>query len=503
MRPFVTIAGIFIIFLCVPIAGASEVALTTPQSEYYFPTGREAVIPFTIVSTYDHDITGTLTRTEILMGPENGGAQTAGVHSQAFSAFTEMRTVSLPVGTSDVPAEYLLTISFDYQEGGDRRSSLGGIAVHFVMDAGNTGNNQDTLVSTDNGITSAGAPSGSPAPATKSPDQDLQARLQNNQMPQDIALLKNTLGQERNVSGSDTDSLRAYVLSDPIVLSINQTLAGAGFSLENADFRPVSASSGSFTLTYKSGTKTVQVSGPVQDTRVGFAEEISNSAVPLPQPLEDNTTFRQYGNSMAEAGFTVSRTRINVTPGWDTINLSYTNQGGRIVRFNAQVEGGTVVAAEGESPEDPLAPILPVISFGAILLISAGIWYLARTHNGGVPLPAPLPPGPEPQESYRKIASRLLDEAEREAAGGSWPEAYRKTGRAVRVFVSHERGDGRETTSTEVERFVRPSADSAGIGYILERCRIVGFARGTPNPAELRKMIKDIRVLLKEELVAG
>src|SRR5271169_5175021 len=60
---------LLVVFFFTTAVSAAEVTLSTPRSEYYVPTGEEAVIPLTIVSTYDHDITGTLKQSIVLVNP--------------------------------------------------------------------------------------------------------------------------------------------------------------------------------------------------------------------------------------------------------------------------------------------------------------------------------------------------------------------------------------------------------------------------------------------------
>ena len=110
---------------------------------------------------------------------------------------------------------------------------------------------------------------------------------------------------------------------------------------------------------------------------------------------------------------------------------------------------------------------------------------------------------PPSSRAPREVASELLDEAERDAARGRWPEACRKTGRAIRIVLSHEIGHGEELTGGELERLIGTSAvNSAGdtekIRGILDRCRIVGFAKDTPGPGEFREMMQYSRTLMNE-----
>ncbi|MDD1693578.1 MAG: hypothetical protein LUQ71_02520 [Methanoregula sp.] len=483
-----------ILLLLLPVS-AAEVSLSTPQRDYYVLTGGEAVIPLTIVSTYDHDITGTL---KTVMVPAGSRSRDTSVQDRSFSAFTETRTVSLPVGRSDTPADFLLTVLFSYPEEDGRTSTLGGITIHFVTSTDNVPAEQDPVTSTDTTDPATGtSPEGSTSrekPQENSPAE----KLQNSQQAQDMPALKNQMAKESNQSGDTKDELLRSIRADPLVMSLDRSLSGAGFSLNNTDIIPVTNRSGNFILTYSSGPKNAVITGVIRETRVLFAEESSDVTIPLPDLLPENATYNEYGSRVAEKGFLKSRTRINVTPGAETVNLTYANAKNRIIRMNAQLENGTVVAIIGESPEDPFASVVPVIAAISVILIIAGIWYLARTHRNDIP--ASVIPVLEmgPGKTFREITLGLLDEAELDAARGSWPEAYRKTGRALRIFLSHEISSGDELTSGELEPLIGSFTGDAGqVRFVLDRCRTVGFAKDTPEPGELFDMIRSVRALLR------
>lgn len=488
------------IFLVISCAGAAEVTLTVPQRDYYARPGESATIPVTILSTYDHDVTGTLKQVMVPVGAGTAGPGDATMQSAELAAFTEQRTVPIATRTSATAGDYLLTLLFSYPDGGGRTVVLDGIRVHFITNPDKQSPQPEPVKGTDIKDPAAAPSSAGSSPEEKTVSATPQGTPFVSQEAQDTSALKEQLARESNGTQDERDERERYIFADPLVIGRDRSLKGAGFALNRTDISPLPNNSATFVLTYASGARTSAVRGYLEDTRVLFAEESAKGAVPLPDALEGNASFREYTNRTAEYAFTRSETRINATPGRETVNLTFTNPAGRTLRFDAQVENGTIVALEGESPEDPLAPFIPLLSLAVLFAISGGIWHLARTHRAEVPVPAPAVPLPEPQEPCRRIVTRLLDEAERDADGGAWAEAYRKTGRAVRVFVSHETGDGKEMTSTETEHLAGSTTDSGeGIRYILERCRIVGFAKGAPDPAEFRKMVQDIRAFLEEE----
>jgi len=479
---------------------AAEVALSTPQSEYYVLTGEEATIPLSLGSTYNHDVTGTL---ELAMTPVHAGtagSRGASMQTRTFSAFTEPRTVSLPVGKSDTPAEYQLTVTFRYQEGGMRMSTLGGIVIHFVASMEDVPANQELVAGTDTvdvaGAVSPGGSTASENPVTAS----AAAALQNSQMTQDTTALQNQIARESNQSVDAETELLGYINADPLVASLDDSLTRVGFTRQIPEVIPVSNRSGSFLLTYSSGTMTAVIKGTLRETRVMFAEESSTVPVPLPVALTDNTTYREYGSRIAETGFTLNQSRINVTVSEETVDLTYSGYGNRLLHMKAVLQNGTVISVVGDDPADPSATLVPVVGISSVLLISAAIWYLARIRPADRVAPNDTVREPDHPIHPREIAARLLDEAERDAARGIWPEAYRKTGRAIRIVLSHEIGDSDELTTGELERLINsPAVQQDDLRWVLNRCLTVGFAREIPDPGEFQDIITCTHRLLDSD----
>lgn len=497
MKLFVVLSLIVLVGIS-PVT-AAEVALSTPQSEYYFLTGGDATIPLTIASTYTHDVTGTLEQAMVPVYSGTAGSRGASMQVRAFSAFTEERTVTLTAGRSDTPAEYLLTITFRYQEGGMRVSTLKGIVIHYVASMENAPANQEPVAGMDTEDDSVGASPAGSVPPEKTVTASPVAALQNSQMAQDATALKNQIARESNRSGDAETELLGSVVADPLVASLDRSLTGAGFTRGNTEVIPVSNRSGNFLLTYTSGTKTAILRGTIRDSHVPFAEETSGVPVPLPDALTDNTTYREYGSRIAEHGFTLNQTRINVTPDRKTVDLTFSGPG-RMLHMKAVLQNGTVTSVVGDDPDDPFAGVVPLVGLFCILLISAGIWYLARIRPADRTDPDDTVREPDPPVSPRQIAARLLDEAERDAARGIWPEAYRKTGRAIRIVLSHEIRQGNELTNSEVEHLIGPDAgNTVKIREVLDRCQAVGFAKDTPRPGEFSVLIGFARTLLDED----
>jgi hypothetical protein len=482
---------------CVPGAWADQVNLSTPQAEYFFPVGNEAAIPVTIASTYDHDITGTLS---LSMAPEYAGTaatQNESTRERAFSAFTDSRTVSLPIGESDVPADYLLSVSFMYNENGERSATLPGITIHFVTKPEAPPAGETSLFSTDSATVSSGSSSSSgQSPATNPGSSDTLAALVNNQVPQDTRALQAEIQDELNRSGQEQEELMGYIAADPVVSSLNQSLVSAGFTPGQAEVFPASNRSGSFSLSYVSGKKSAVISGLVNDSRVRFAQEFSHDPVPLPDPLRGNASYQDYQNQATMAGFTRNQTTINATPDNENVDIALAGPGNRILHATATIRNGTVTAFAGDSPDDPLAIAGPAIALAVVILLCAGIWYFARFHE----IDHAGQEDPAPPELPRDVAWRLLEKAESEAAQNRYPEAYRTTSRALRIYLAGTRGNGKELTSHELWQIIPADAeDTVKIRWVLERGEAVGFAKDIPDPGEFREMVHSSRRVIKKE----
>lgn len=489
-------------FVIVPIS-AAEVTFSTPHTEFYVLTGEEGSIPLTIASTYDHDVTGTLEMIMTVANSSGGEVSPAkSVQAREFAAFTGERTVTLSIGKSDSPGDLLLDINFDYAEGGGRTVALHGIIVHFVAGIEDTGEDSGPLVSTEmaNPNAGQGQGQGGTAPTTNQQAGDPEAVLQNNQMAGDISALREQLAEEMNRSRMREDELLGYVMADPLIRSLVEPLEDAGFTVVETDITPVTNVSGDFLLTYASGREGAMIQGSLRDREVLVAEESSDALVPLPGALQDNTTYQEYGGRVAENGFVRSRTVMNATPDKMAVDLTYVNTQDRAIHLRATIINGTLTEIEGDNPDDPWSFAASFLPFMMVLLISAGIWYLARTWPDNPPHALEDSGESRSSMTHREAVLQLLDEASEDAAGGSYASAYRKTARALRVYLSHEAGDGRELTNDESERLIGCyAANREKIQTLFDGCRRVGFAKATPDPGELQEMIRFTRALVSEK----
>jgi len=226
---------------------------------------------------------------------------------------------------------------------------------------------------------------------------------------------------------------------------------------------------------------------------VPFAVETSQDPVPLPDPLTGNASYTEYTRTVAAAGFSLNRTTINATRDREEIDLAFAGPDNRIIHATAVLRNGTVTAFTGDCPGTLPAFAGPALALAVVILLSAGIWYFARFREK-LPPPSVTPTSKETRED---AAWRLLAEAEAEARRDRYPEAYRRTGRALRICLSCTIGDRKELTKGELERLIATvPGEAETIRRVLERCEAVGFAKDAPDPAEFQELARCTRQIL-------
>jgi hypothetical protein len=495
------IAGLFIIvviFLGIPSVAADGVNLSIPQDIYYFPVGMQAALPISIESTYSYDVTGTLSVTTV---QENEASENESIRSQALSAFTDERTVMINMGESDVPADYRVAVIFTYGNGGQHSVTLPRLTVRYVTNPQTPAPDQIPLFGTDTLPSSSGStPFGNSPLGQGSSNRPIvpnnpDAAIINAQIPQDSQAFKSEIERKLQQSAANQEELMGYIGADPLVGALNSSLTGAGFKPGPVNLNPASNQSGRFSLTYLSGKSAATISGIINNTHIPYAEESSHEPVPLPDALTANATFQEYVNGIASDGHLRNQTLINLTPDLETVTLVYADPDNHQVRAVALIRNGTVSAFTGDRPDETMAILGTVSAVVVVILLSAGIWHFARKRD-------PVPSRPVEQVrllSPKEVALHLITEAEQDAARNQYPEAYRKTGRALRIFLSHTIGDGTELTTGELEMLIAAFVEEREkTRRVLDRCTAVGFAKDTPDAGEFQEIIGYCREVLRE-----
>lgn len=504
--PILLLIGLIILPVC-----AAEITLSSERNEYYIPLGEVAEIPLTAISSYDRAIDGTFRFTTVEQ-LQNAGMAMMSTQNQAYSHTLKpgVSNLSFSAGASDVEKNMRVQVSYDYSDPSPIQVTLPEIVLHFVVQPPPSGGTQSPVSSTS-------SPSSGNVPATSSiqiiqqsvnvqqqPGRsgNLQQAISNNQMPQDANALKEQLRKEAARKEQDKTRFDENLDSDPLMKSVNESMAADGFFRTSRVTNPESADSGSFVTEYQnSAGESASVAGNMENGVIPSLTETSAASLNVTAPLESNTTYQSMTQKLRDQGFSRNQTYLNISAGGATINLTYQNMQGKRVFINATSEQGNLTRLTMEAEPEAQADYLPVIAIcilGAVIVI--GIWIIIRRYRRPGKRMNVLPGYPSIQKKpfdHRKAATDLLALAESAFREKRYTDAYGMAGQALRLFLSWEYGARHEMTNEEMIAFLRiRNRDYHQVQSILDRCSDIEFAKGATDEGEFFSMLEYIRRLI-------
>jgi len=488
---------------------AAGLTLSAGQKDYYFVVGNTAQIPILVSNTNDHAIPGMMRVTTTESSSGLGLSMSSSYsQSQSYAAPQGDSTVTVDGGTSNAEKSVVYSISFDYSDPSPQSQVLEDITVHFVADPSKAKNTKQQVVS--QGGTPDQGNSGLSSSSYQLMQQMMQQTsgmspqqsLQESQMPQDTAALKQQLQAEQARAQADKEEFLKNLHNDTTYRAVNQSLTDQGYAASKMDANPKSGNTGTFSSTYSKATgEQVSVSGSLRN---GTATEITEqSAAPVlpPGPLVQNSSYQESGRGLENGGYQRSMTRIKNTPAGITVNQSYQDEAGKQAHLNATSAGMNVTSVTVEKEPVSAGYLLPVIAVIIIVILALAGYLIYRKYWKPRTPVAPAPVAYQPKVmDYRKEAELHLREAEKLASRQQYREAYGTAGQALRLFLSYRFGTGAEMTNTEVIDLVTGSGRKiAGIGHLLDRCSLVEFAKAEPEPGEFVQFSGTIRNILRAE----
>jgi len=496
-----------ILLLCflLPAVPAAEITLTSGQQDYYFPTNATGEIPLAVENGFSEEVPGTV------LFSTNARLQKTGVvlintQNRVFPQTVPAghSFLNLTMTPSTVPREYSVHVSYYYTLPAPVNVSMPELRVHIVADPGSAGNIPSPVSSTSRPETGTIPSSSSVAfmeqavgtreqmgldgsgnisSANGRPQAETEAARQQNQQVK--------AAREREQVEFDQ-----RLENDPLFISMNASLSADEFTLRSRDTQPASNTTGTFSLLYLKGAEDqVVVQGSMEGGTIPFVLETANAPITSDPALSANTSYQSFRQTLANEGYRHKETILNRTPDRSSVTVLSTGTWEEIAYVNATIRDGSVtrVTLEHNAREWPF-PIylLPVLALGVV-----GIWLFyrrrQRTVVGGSAIISTLKP-----VNHQDEVNEILMAAERAFGLQHYPEAYGLAARALRVHLSHEFGDGREVTVTEIIAFLSLQGhETRDIIPVLDRCSDVAYAKGEPGEEEFFSMVRRIREIIR------
>jgi len=535
------LALIFIIFMgFFQAVYAQDILLSTNQTDYYFKTGENAIIPIEINNTYGKQISGILQYT-ISQLIKQGNIQLSNYNTEkkSLSINEENNKISLDVGKSDTTANFTVNLGFNYNENGNRIVPLGPIIIHFVSDESQKNTHQQNKMQS------------SSQPSTQSNQQDIfsqqqqqmeqklnellgnqsdlfsqqqqqmeqklnellgnqqnqsqnqQQQLQNNQLAQDSNALKQQLDRQVQKQEQIKKEFEQKLFSNNEFLNRHQNLLKNGYNINASNLNAKSNDTGSFDIKYNNTTgKWATLQGNMKNgTMTNINEQSQDKQEKLLEKLKQNKSYQQFNSKLLTEGFSQNDIAFEANGNVTNVILKYEDQ----KQANATIMANFVndeirqVTLEDRN-SNPLNLMLLIII--DVTVVSAVCIYFAikkfKNKKSFTIIDTQLNPK---LKSFDHVieSKKLIDEAIQYHDKGHYKEAFGTAGKSIRLFLSHDAGIKREITSEELIRLI--PKDNYPINDIRECLKVtdlVEFAKLKATDYDFKKIISLFNKLINQ-----
>ena len=534
------IALIFIIFMgFFQAVYAQDILLSTNQTDYYFKTGENAIIPIEINNTYGKQISGILQYTiSQLINQGNIQLSNYNTEKKSLSINEENNKISLDVGKSDTPSNFTVNLGFNYNENGNRIVPLGPIIIHFVSDESQKNTHQQNKMQS------------SSQPSTQSNQQDIfsqqqqmeqglnelfgnqsdlfsqkqqqmeqkldellgnqqnqsqnqQQQLQNNQLAQDSNALKQQLDRQVQKQEQIKKEFEQKLFSNNEFLNRHQNLLKNGYNINASNLNAKSNDTGSFDIKYNNTTgKWATLQGNMKNgTMTNINEQSQDKQEKLLEKLKQNKSYQQFNSKLLTEGFSQNDIAFEANGNVTNVILKYEDQKQANATITANFVNDEIrqVTLEDRN-SNPLNLMLLIII--AVTVVSALCIYFAikkfKNKKSFTIIDTQLNPK---LKSFDHVieSKKLIDEAIQYHDKGHYKEAFGTAGKSIRLFLSHDAGIKREITSEELIRLI--PKDNYPINDIRECLKVtdlVEFAKLKATDYDFKKIISLFNKLINQ-----
>ena len=529
-----TLAILLLAFLGIlRVVYAQDILLSTNQTEFYFSTGENAIIPIQINNTYGKQISGSLQYTmSQLINQGNVQLSNSNTEEKSLSIDNESSKVFLNLGKSETPSDYSVNVNFNYNVNGDRIVSLGPISVHFVSnDSKNTQGNAK--------MQSSSKPNNHQPQANQQQDlfsqqqemqqqlnemlgnqQDLfsqqqkqmqqqlnemvgnlqnqtqnrQQQLQNNQLSQDSNALKHQLEKQVQKQEQVKNEFERKLFSNNDFLNKHQKLLQDGYTINNSDINPVTNDTGTFNIKYNNTNgKWATLQGSVKNgTLARVNEQTQVGQEKLLGYLKQNTQYQQFNSKLLKEGFSPTNTTFLARENQTDIILKYANNKDENATIAANFLNDNLRQVTLKGGDSSQFYLIPLLIFLAIM-VSVFLVYIVVKKINKKDKPfvnSSLSSKPETLD-YIVVAKKLISEAIEHHDKGQYKEAFEIAGKSLRMFLNGDAGIKKEITHQELVQLIQnnnmfPLDDIRDCFKIID---LVKFAKFEPAESDFRKII--------------
>jgi len=494
---------LFLLVIPFPLVFAEDLVMYVDQSEYYFKVGEDAVIPLEIENNYGRQISGMLqyTITQQVM-QSNTQISSSNTQASTFTINDGNQTGSLNFGTSTSSSTLTVNLNFIYNDDGNQMNvSFDPITIYFVSDESQKNNEQNRMQSSSQQSSSQNNPPNQQQSLQQKLDelmnqqspqaQDLQQRLQNNQLAQDSNSLKKEIQQQLQEENNLKKEFEKQLVSNEDFQKSHQQLLQQGYNATNANLNPISTSTGDFEVDYENEQgKWAKVQGSmVNGTLTDIQNQTQEQQDSLLSKLRENSTFQEYEKQLASEGFTEQSLEFTFDKNMTSISLEYQNKEFQTATINAEFENDELMKVHLEKPPKDysyLYPFLMVIPVGIFLYVLYKKLKIKKKASVKPVISKSLPK----KFDYILASNNLIQKAKDDFQEKQYKDAYEKVNQAIRLFLSYDLKLNKEITNEVILlHLVNTKYSVNNIERCFKLCSLVEFAKHNPDKKEFDEMI--------------
>ncbi|MCK5216174.1 MAG: hypothetical protein KAJ93_00195 [Methanosarcinales archaeon] len=472
---------LLIIVLLIPTAYATDIVLSVNQSDYYFLTGDEAVVPLVMDNTYGKSVNGQLSYTITQQINQQGFQYTSSnTQSTSFSVDEGTGTINLGFGTSDTPMTMNVGLTFSYTEKEHREVTLQDIKLHFVSQSSEIKNEQNSMQSSSQTVDEKNQQHDPSSDSNQQPSQpNPQELLQNNQISQDSSALKQQIEQQAQQQQQlNEEFLRQLALNEEFVV-MHQELQQQGYNVSSASVNPTANNSGTFEINYEKedGDRAV-LEGEMQNGKMKeLQKQTSRDQRDLLELLSQDKRFKEYEAQLTDEGYMQQNIDFSQEGNTTNIQLQYSNEDNSTAVISAQIIDNTVDTVELYKEDDSMVPLWFWLLLLVFITITGYLIYKINLKKPDNTDEAKSALKEQPFD-YTSAAEKMIAKAVECFENGEYKESYGKAGQALRLFISYENKLNKELTNDEVIDYLKEH----GMKYeqveeCFELCSLVEFAK--------------------------
>ncbi len=298
---------------------AGDITFKVNQSDYFFLTGQNAIVPIEMNNTYGMPMSGMFTYT-LTQEVRQGGMfySSSNTQTKSFNVPDGDTIQYFGFGSANSPTTIKADFRFDFNDGSDDRFvKLDTITIHFISNSSQqnqqqtqssqsqqqSGQQQSSQKQSQSSQSQSQQQSSQqnikPLQSTQSPSQQA---LQNNQLAQDSSSLKQQMMQEMQKEQQMKDQFQKNLAQNQEFQKMHQELMKQGFNVTGSNLNPTTNNSGSFEVQYqdKDGHKATLKGNMENGTMKDLEKFTPQDQQKLMDALKQDPRFQKFQRQLAK-----------------------------------------------------------------------------------------------------------------------------------------------------------------------------------------------------------